>query len=130
MPRSQTDGHELIAAVFDVDADVAAVGRVLHRVLEQIAEDLLEAIAVADDDRLWLVGNVELEAAVADRGVMAMHDVAHERRPRDRLAADLQASGLDARHVEQLEDQARHAIDLIERDVEVLLRGRRDRSRG
>jgi hypothetical protein len=40
-------GHEL-AAVLDGDADVAAVRRVLHRVLEQIAEHLLEAVAVAE----------------------------------------------------------------------------------
>ena len=45
-------------------------------------------------------------------------------RPGDRLAADLEAAGLDARHVEQLEDQPRHAIDLVERDVQILL-GRR-----
>src|ERR1041385_5048499 len=107
----------------DVDADVAPFRRILHGVLQQIAEDLLEAVAIAVDDALTAV-DVDAEVPVAERGVMAVHDVAHEVRPWNRFAADLQASGLDARHVEELENQPRHAVDLIECDVEVLLRGR------
>ena len=110
MPRSQIDAHE----------NLAAVRRVLHRVLEKIAENLLETIAIALH-ALRRVGNLDVKAAIAHRGVMTMDDVAHERRPRNRLAANLQPSRFDARHIEQLENQSRHAIDLIERDVEILL---------
>src|SRR5687768_2237907 len=113
---------ERVALIVDRDRDVAPFRRILDRVLEQIAEDLLEAIAIAGDDPAE-IRNADVEAAVADRGVMAMHDVAHELRPGNRVAANLEPSGLDARHIEQLEDQARHAIDLVERDVQVLLGG-------
>src|SRR3954451_17255988 len=85
-------GHDLIAAIFDRDEDLAAVRRVLDRVLHQIAEHLLKPVAIAEHpfvaDR-----EVELETAIVDRGVMAMNDIADERGPRNRLPAELPAAG-------------------------------------
>src|SRR5436190_23962422 len=88
--------EQRVAFVVHRDGNVAAVGRILHRVLQQIAEDLLEAIAIAGDD-LVRARNADVEAPVADRGVMAMHDVAHELRPGNLIAADFETAGLDAR---------------------------------
>src|SRR5204863_3481550 len=42
--------EQRVAFVVHRDGNVAAVGRILHRVLQQLAEDLLEAIAIAGDD--------------------------------------------------------------------------------
>src|SRR5712691_4867092 len=87
-------GDDLIAIVFDADENLASLRRVFHRVLQKISEDLLEPIAIAGDD-LRVVGNVDMEAALADRRVMAVDDLLNERRPVDRLTADLETSGLD-----------------------------------
>src|SRR3954452_21561026 len=78
-------GHDVIAAIVHIDADVAALGRVLDRVLQQVAEDLLKAVAIAVDDAL-VAFDIDAEVTIAECGVMAMHDVAHEVRPRNRLA--------------------------------------------
>src|SRR5438445_42785 len=102
-------------------AKTSSPRRIFDRVLEQISEDLLETVAVAGDHRPT-GGHVDMETTVADRRVMALHDIANERCPRNRFAANLQTSGFDARHIEQLEDQTRHPIDLIQRDIEILLR--------
>src|ERR1700694_1342173 len=97
--------HYLTVADFDTDENLAALRRVLHGVLEQIAENLLEPITIAENDGLRL-RNIEVESPSAHRGVVALHDIANEPRPVNRLTPHLQTSRFDARHVEKLEDQA------------------------
>ena len=87
--------HDVIAFVDDVDEDLASLRRILDCIFEKIADDLLEPVAIADNDRIG-VGNIEMKAAVADRGVMVMHEIAHELDPLQRLVANLETAGLDA----------------------------------
>src|SRR5438132_333135 len=86
---------DLIASIVDVDENLASLRRIFDRVLEQISEDLLETIAVAGDHRAAR-RHVHVETAIADGGVMPLHDIANERCPRNRLAANLQTSSFDA----------------------------------
>ena len=72
--------HDVIAFVDDVDEDLASLRRILDCIFEKIADHLLEPVAIADDDRIG-VGDIEMKATVADRGVMVMHEIAHERKP-------------------------------------------------
>src|SRR5207248_6423329 len=52
-------GHDGVAPVLDDDVDVAPLGRVLHGILEQVAQDLFQTIAIAVDDAIGLVRDVE-----------------------------------------------------------------------
>src|SRR5438105_7074948 len=108
---------DLIASIVDVDENLASFRRIFDRVLEQISEDLLETVAVAGDHRPT-GGHVDMETTIADRRVMALHDIANERCPRNRFAANLQTSGFDARHIEQANNAARQASELIQHDLE------------
>src|SRR2546423_8733689 len=76
-------GHELIAAVLEAHVDVAAVRGVLLRVLEQIAEHLLEAVAVARD-LLIRLRERDVKLAVAAGGGGA-DGLPHQTRPAGRL---------------------------------------------
>src|SRR4029077_1988962 len=64
---------------------------------------------------------VELKPPLAEGSVMAMDDIAHECGPGDRLATDLEPAGLNSGDIQELEDETRHPVDLVEGDVEILL---------
>src|SRR5436190_22936527 len=57
-------GHDLIAAILHVDVDLASLRRVLDRVLQKVAQNLLQAIAIANDHRP-AVRDVEMEPSIA-----------------------------------------------------------------
>src|SRR5260221_10547116 len=98
--------HELIALLLDADSDLTAVRRVLHGVLHQVAQDLLETIAVAIHHPS-IFSDVELEGTVAEGRVVTANHFTDEGRPDDRLAANLEPAGLNPPDIQKLQDQPR-----------------------
>src|SRR5256885_7595631 len=80
---------------------------VFHGVLQQVAQHLLEAVAIAGHDPA-VVRHGDVKAAIADGGGMAMHDFAHESRPADRVAGPLPPARLEAGDAAPLRDQPPH----------------------
>ena len=102
------------------DGDRAAFRRVLHRVREDVADDLREPGAVAVDPERP-VGKLELElvALVVPEGDLRL--LAHERAQVERLAPEREATLLDQACVEEVADERREARRLGVDDLEVAL---------
>lgn len=93
----------------------AAVQGVLHRIADQVAQDLLEQQRVGDDHR-WGRPHDQPQAAGHRQRIAVRRHGAQQRLQRHRSRPWLLAAPLDARQVEQAVEQAGHrlagAIDL------------------
>ena len=93
------------------DDDAAVVRRVLRRVVEQVADDLLDVGRLAGDDR-----QVGLEIGLdRDRRQLASllrDDPLEETARLDRLGLDLEPAALDATQDEQVLDEPMEALGL------------------
>ena len=112
------------------DPDGGGLGRVARGVGEQVVEHLHQALPVGHDSRQ--VGRqVDADgvppAAADERAARLVHQHGDIRR----LGPDRQRAGVDAPGVEQVADQAVHAVGLLVDDAEELRHlGRADEARG
>jgi hypothetical protein len=113
IPLSVTSITAALARAPCGQPEVAAVGRVLHRVVQQVDHDLHRARAVREDHRV-VVGQAQLEPVArglqrrAHRLDRLLHRLAHAHR----LAPQRHQPAVDARQVEQVVDEAGHVPDL------------------
>ncbi len=115
MPLSETLMTTSSSWTPGAEADLAAVGRVLDRVVDQDQQQLFQVVGVAEDGGLL--------DRIGDDGVLAGHrhqpglavDVAHEPADIDLVASLQPQPRVDASQGQQVADQAAQALDLGDR---------------
>ena len=104
-------GGEHLRAGHDVQGDGAVA--VAHGVFQQVREHLVEPVGVGPHLGQLAVGVDDEPPVVGAAGHHAVDVAAGGRLDVDRLAAHLQAPGVDARDVEQLGDQPGDAVGVV-----------------
>src|SRR3989442_3156635 len=114
--------HDAVAARrVDLDDDLAVLGRVLHRVRQQVLERLLRRLRVQlDRNRRLRRAERDRELIVPELAVERIDDAAGDGREIRRLELILPQSPLDLREVEQVVDQPRQLAPLAVDDSVVL----------
>src|SRR4029079_9354156 len=113
--------HDRIVEFLAAPDDLAVVGRELHRIGQQIDDDLLDRAAVGDHGSRALDIGVQREILVLGA---SRHDAQRFRqylRKIERLHVELHAAGFDLRHVEYVVDDFEQIFAAGQDVVAVLL---------
>ena len=104
------DGH--ISDAPELDAHLCAGGRVLRRVVEKVADDLGDPGRVGEGRDVGLDVHADLLLASREERVRSLDRALDQGRQGDVLLAQLERAAADARHVEEVIDEADHVIEL------------------
>ena len=104
------------------DLDLAALAAVLDRVVDQVADQLDQLIAIADHlGQLRILPQAQRDAPLCGIGAQGLHDPLEAGRGIDPALRRLVLGLLDPRQREQVVDQPRHAGGLVRHDLEKAL---------
>ena len=102
----------------DLDGDLTVGGRRMQGVRDEVGDDLQDPVAVADDDRLRLGIDMQLEVPAAGLLALGAGRALADVEQVDLLDVERELARLETREVEQVADQALQAAGLGEHDVE------------
>lgn len=97
---------ERIACLAQADRDPAAFGREFGGVVDQIADDLVERMRIGHEVQVDCPVDAEFDALALDLVARAAHRLLDDEADRDAGLLQLQLAGFDARHVEDVVDDA------------------------
>ncbi len=112
-PLSRTTNFDRLAAAADVNVDVTTGIRELSRVVQDVGQDLNETDAIAvDDERIGRYARRHTMALGHKRAPARVERVGHDVADIYRLPAKGDTSHREARHIQQIVDQAHQMLDL------------------